>query len=215
MTDTTPTPTPREHEQIKRALQKAFAADPMDRMLQDYRPLTAADILRFDVHWLGPRDRPGRIEPLHATDRMNVKPLRILRGFLHRLEAGFNVPHRVEAGEDTASHVTRPGHGFVTEINSGSGIVDGTGRMGGFAWNQTLKRVRDGTLKSAAADRICDAWGFSPRTVPFWKGPSGPFAWVRPDNRFVLADFDGWGCPVLLDAVWRSKNGTAEADIVE
>ena len=90
MTDTTPTPTPRERERIERALPKAFAADPMDRMLQDYRPMTAADVLRFDVHWLGPVGRPGRIEPLYATDRMKVKPLRILRGFLHRLDAGFN-----------------------------------------------------------------------------------------------------------------------------
>ena len=208
MTDTTPTPTPRERERIERALQKAFAADPMDRMLQDYRLMTAADVLRFDVHWLGPVNRPGRIEPLHATDRMKVKPLRILRGFLHRLETGFNTPRHVKAGEGTAHHVTRPGHGFVTEITSGGGIVGGTGRMGGFAWNQALRRVRDGTLRCAAQDRICDAWGFSSRTVPFWRGPSGPFAWVRPDSRFVLADLDGWGCPVLLDAVWRPENET-------
>ncbi len=212
MTDTTPTPTPRERERIEKALQKAFAADPMDRMLQDYRPMTVADVLRFDVHWLGPVGRPGRIEPLHATDRMRVKPLRILRGFLHRLEAGFNTPRRVKAGEGTASHVTRPGHGFVTEITSGGGIVDGTGRMGDFAWNQAVRRVRDGTLKSAAQDRICDAWGFSPWTVPFWSGPSGPFAWVRPDSRFVLADLDGRGCRVLLDAVWRPENETSQEE---
>ena len=169
--------------------------------------MTAADVLRFDVHWLAV-NRPGRIEPLHITDRMKVKPLRILRGFLHRLEAGFNTPGHVTAGEGTARHVTRPGHGFVTEITSGDGIVDGTGRMGGFAWNQALRRVRDETLKAPAQDRICDARGFSSQTVPFWSGPSGPFAWVRPDNRFVLADLDGWGCPVLLDAVWRPENET-------
>ena len=208
MTDTTPTP--RERERIEKALQKAFAADPIDRMLQDYRPMAVADVLRFDVHWLGPVGRPGRIEPLHATDRMRVKPLRILRGFLHRLEVGFNTPRRVKAGEGEASHVTRPGHGFVTEITSGDGIVDGTGRMGDFAWNQAVRRVRDGTLRSAAQDRICNAWGFSSQTVPFWSGPSGPFAWVRPDSRFVLADLDGWGCPVLLDAVWRPENETAQ-----
>ena len=205
MTDTTPTPTPRERERIGEALQKAFAADPMDRMLQDYRPMTMADVLRFDVHWLGSTDRPGWIEPLHATDRMRVKPLRILRGFLHRLEAGFNAPRRVKAGEGTASSVTRPGYGFVTQITSGGGIVDGTGRMGDLAWNPAVRRVRDGTLRSAAQDRICNAWGFSSRTLPFWSGPSGPFAWVRPDSRFVLADLDGWGCPVLLDAVWRPE----------
>ena len=213
MTDTTPTPTLRERERIGRALQKAFAADPIDRMLHDYRPMTAADVLRFDVHWLGPVGRPGRIEPLHATDRMRVKPLRILRGFLHRLEAGYNTPCRVKAGEGTACHVTRPGHGFVTEITSGDGIVDGTGRMGDLAWNQALRRVRDGTLRSAAQDRICNAWGFSLRTVPFWRGPSGPFAWVRPDSRFVLADLDGWGCPVLLDAVWRPEDETAQEEL--
>ena len=213
MTDTTPTPTPRERERIGRALQKAFAADPMDRMLQDYRPMTAADVLRFDVHWLGPEGRPGRVEPLHATDRMQVKPLRILRGFLHRLKAGFNRPRRAKAGEEMARHVTRPGHGFVTEITSGDGIVDGTGRMGDFAWNQALRRVRDGTLRGVAQDRICKAWGFSwPAMVPFWRGPSGPFAWLRPDSRFVLADDDGWGCPVLLNAVWRPENETAQGE---
>ena len=210
MTDTTPTPTPRERERIEKALQKAFAADPIDGMLQDYRPMTVADVLRFDVHWLGPVGRPGRIEPLHATDRMRVKPLRVLRGFLHRFEAGFNTPRRVKAGGGTASQVARPGHGFVTEITSGGGIVDGTGRMGDFAWNKAVRRVRDGTLKSAAQDRICDAWGFSRRTLPFWSGPSGPFAWVRPDSRFVLAELDGRGCPVLLDAVWRLENETSQ-----
>ena len=214
MTDTTPTPTPtpREHERIERALQKAFAADPMDKMLQDYRPMTAADVLRFDVHWLGPMNRPGRIEPLSATDRMKVKPLRILRGFLHRLKAGFNTPERVKAGEEAAGHVTRRGHGFVTQITSGGGIVDGTGRMGDLAWNQALRRVRDGTLRIPVQRRISDAWGFSLRTLPFWKGPSGPYAWLTPDNRFVLADLDGWGCPVLLDAVWRPENNTAQEE---
>lgn len=207
--DTTPTPTPRERERIEAALRKAFAADPMDGMLQDYRPMRVADVLRFDVHWLDLVGRPGRIEPLYATDRMKVKPLRILRGFLHRLEAGFNAPRRVRAGEGTASRVTRPGHGFVTEITSGDGIVDGTGRMGDFAWKPALRRVQNGTLKIAAQKRISNAWGFSSRTVPFWKGSSGPFAWVRPDSRFVLADLDGWGCPVLLDAVWRPENEPA------
>ena len=209
MTDTTPTP--RERERIENALQKAFAADPMDRMLQDYRPMTVADVLRFDVHWLGPVGRPGRIEPLHATDRIRVKPLRILRGFLHRLEAGFNTPRRVKAGEGTASRVTRPGHGFVTEITSGHGIVHGTGRMGDFAWNQAVRR-RDGTLRIAAQGRISNAWGFSMGNVSFWSGSSGPFAWVRQDSRFVLADLDGWGCPVLLDAVWRPEDETAHEE---
>ena len=203
MTDTTPTP--KERERIERALQKAFAADPMDQILQDYRPMTAADVLRFDVHWLGSVDQPGRIEPLYATDRMKVKPLRILRGFLHRLEASVNTPGRVNAGEGTASHVTPPGYGFVTQITSGGGIVDGTGRMGGFAWNEALRRVRDGGLTKAAQRRICDVWGFSLRIAPFSIGRSGPHAWVRPDSRFVLADLDGWGCPVLLDAVWRPE----------
>ena len=212
MMGTTPTPTPRERERIEKALQKAFAADPIDRMLQDYRPMTVADVLRFDVHWMGPVGRPGRIEPLHTTDRMEVKPLRILRGFLHRLEAGFNTPRRVKAGEATAIRVTRPGHGFVAVVTSGDGIVDGTGRMGDFAWNQALRRVRNGTLKIAAQKRICNVWGFSSRTVPFWQGSSGPFAWVRPDRRFVLADCDGWGCPVLLDAVWRPEDEPAQEE---
>ena len=143
---------------------------------------------------------------------MNVKRLRILRGFLPRLEAGFNIPERAKAGEEPAGHVRRPGHGFVTEVTSGGGIMDGTGRMGGFASNQALRRVRDGTLKSAAQDRICDAWGFSSQTVPFWKGPSGPYAWLRPDNRFVLADLDGWVCPMLLDAVWQPESETAQEE---
>ena len=72
MMGTTPTPTPRARERIEKALQKAFAADPIDRMLQDYRPMTVADVLRFDVHWMGPVGRPGRIEPL-KTRPMEVK----------------------------------------------------------------------------------------------------------------------------------------------
>ncbi len=90
MTDTAPTPTSWERERI----QRACAADPMDQMFQDYRPMTAGDVLRFDAHWLGLLDRPGRI------DRMRIKPLRILRDFLHRLEAGLNTPCRPPA----ASH---------------------------------------------------------------------------------------------------------------
>ena len=113
------------------------------------------------------------------------------------------VPCRVEAGEGTARWVKRPGHGFVVDITSGGGVVDGTGRLGGFAWHQSLRRLRDGTLTCAAQDRICCEWGPTSASLPFWRGPSGPFAWLTPDNRFVLADLDGWGCPVLLDAVWR------------
>ena len=215
MRDTTPTPTPNERERIDRALEKAFAADPMDGMLEDYRRMTVADVLRFDVHWRGPVGRPGRIEALYATDRMRIKPLKILRGFLHRLEAGFGTPRRVKAGDERASRVTRPGHGFVTLITSMDGIVDGTGRMGGFAWKQPLRRVRDGNLKIAAQHRICAAWGFSLRNKPFWTGPSGPYAWVRRDSRFVLADLDGWGCPVLMDAVWRPESETAQDEAGE
>ena len=203
MTDTTPAAISRDRHRIDRALRKAFAADPLDRMLADYRVLTASDVLRFDVHWLGRRGSPGRIEPLHATDRLQLRPLRILRGFLYRLQAGFNIPCRVEAGEGTARWVKRPGHGFVVDITSGGGVVDGTGRLGGFAWHQSLRRLRDGTLTCAAQDRICCAWGLTSASLPFWRGPSGPFAWLTPDNRFVLADLAGWGCPVLLDAVWR------------
>ena len=34
--------------------------------------MTVADVLRFDVHWLGPVGRRGRIEPLHVTNRTKV-----------------------------------------------------------------------------------------------------------------------------------------------
>ena len=209
MTDTTPATTARERQRIGKALERAFAADPIDRMLPDYRALTADDVLRFDVHWLGQGSQPGRIGPLFDTDRMNVRPLRILRGFLQRLDAGYGRPQRVNASQETASHVKRPGHGFVTVVTAGGGILDGTGTMGGFAWNDALRR-KDGTLKATVQDRICAAWGLTSNGPAFWNGPSGPFAWTRPDGRFVLANTDGWGCPVLLDAVWHSNEEASD-----
>ena len=184
------------------ALEKAFRADPIDTMLEDYRPLTTSDVLRFDVHWLGRGGEAGHIEPLQPTNRMRTRPLRILRGFLHRLDAGFNTPEGVEAGQETASHVARPGHGLVTVVTSGGGIVDGTGRVGGFAWKNALRR-QDGSLRLSAKNRIYRCWGLTSESTPFWDGPSGPFAWLTPNDRFVLADLDGWGCRVLVDAMWH------------
>ena len=141
---------------------------------------------------------------------MNVRPLRVLRGFLQRLDAGYGTPQRVESGRETASHVKRAGHGFVTTVTAGGGIFDGTGRMGGFGWKDSLRRS-DGTLRTAVQYRICTAWGLTSNGGAFWKGPSGPTTWTRPDGRFVFADNDGWGCPVLLDAVWRSdENGSGK-----
>ena len=174
MTDTTPTP--REGERIKRALQRAFAADPMDRMLPGLPADDGGGRPAVRRPLAGPGRPPGRIEPLHATDRMKVKPLRILRGFLHRLDAGFNTFRRVNAGEGTASHVKRPGHGFVTEITSGDGILDGTGRMGGFAWNQALTCiVREG--RESVTDGACLTASGASRTrrrtrQEAWSGPS-------------------------------------------
>ena len=211
MTHTTaPTPTAKEREKIEHALNRAFASDPIDRMLPGYRPLTTEDVLRFDVHWLGRIGAPGSIEPLWRTNRMNIKPLRILRGFLQRLEAGYATPHRVNAGEQTASQVKRAGHGFVTNICAYGEILNGTGRLGDFAWSNAVLRKHDKGLRAPAQDRIRATWGLTSNGGPFWNGPSGPFAWTRPDGRFVLADNDGWGCPLLLDAVWRSKDNRSD-----
>ena len=211
MTDTTaPTPTAKERDKIEHALKRAFASDPIDRMLPGYRPLTTEDVLRFDVHWLGRIGAPGSIEPLWATNRLNIKPLRILRGFLQRLEAGYSAPQRVNAGEQAAIHVKRAGHGFMTNICDDGGILDGTGMMGEFPWNSALRRKHDNALRAPAQDRIWATWGVTSNGGPFWKGASGPFAWTRPDGRFVLADTDGWGCPVLLDAIWREEADRSE-----
>ena len=207
--DTRPA-TARERKLIENALERAFASDPIDRMLPDYRPLTTDDVLRFDVHWLGRVDEPGWIEPLWATNRLKIKPLRILRGFLQRLDAGYSAPQRINAGEQPAIHVKRRGHGFMTNICDHGGILDGTPRMGGFAWNSALRRKHDNALKSPVLDCIWATWGVTSNGRAFWKGPSGPFAWTRPDGRFVLADMDGWGCPVLLDAIWRNEENTSD-----
>ena len=122
-------------------LKRAFKADPMDRMLQDYRPMTTADVLRFDVHQMGDPGKPGEIRPLYMTDwRMTPRPLRILRGFLHRLDSGFHAPVRVIGGDQPAPDVTRPGHGLVTLTTTPEGVIDASGEIGNFAWNQELRR---------------------------------------------------------------------------
>ena len=179
------------------------AADPTDPILEQYRALTADDALRFDVHWLGPSGCPGRIEPLYETDRLWTRPLRMLRGFLHRLDAGFNAPTRAEAGQGTVRHVKRPGYGLLTVITSVAGSSGRTGWLNELPWIPSVRRARDGWVRRAPLDRICAAWGLASNGSPFWKGSSGPHAWLRPDGRFILADTDGWGSPVLLDAIWR------------
>ena len=60
MTDTTPNPGPGDRALIERRLKSAFQTDPMDRLLQDYRPMTRADVLRFDVHQTGEPGQPGK-----------------------------------------------------------------------------------------------------------------------------------------------------------
>ena len=66
-----------------------------DRLLNDYRPPSVEDILRFDSpHWYrgwSKRFNPARkgyVEPLFRTNRMRVRPLRS-SGFLYRLERGI------------------------------------------------------------------------------------------------------------------------------
>ena len=143
MTDTTPNPGPGDRALIERRLKSTFQTDPMDRLLQDYRPMTRADVLRFDVHQTGEPGQPGKITPLYRTDwRMTPRPLRILRGFLHRLDSGFHAPVRVTGGEQPAPNVTRPGHGLVTLVTSPQGVIDASGEIGNFAWNEGLRRKR-------------------------------------------------------------------------
>ena len=204
MTDATPNPGPGDRALIENGLKRAFQADPMDRMLQDYRPMTVADVLRFDVHQTGESGQRGEITPLYRTDsRMTPRPLRILRGFLHRLDGGFHAPVRVTGGEQPAPNVRRPGHGLVTLVTSPQGVIDASGEIGDFAWNEGLRRKRGTGFTRSSLDRIYHGWGWATLSNALLSRPSGPYAWLRPDGRFVLADTDGGGCPVLLDAVWR------------
>ena len=209
MTDATPNPGPGDRALIEKGLKSTFQTDPMDRMLHEYRPMTVADVLRFDVHQMGEPGQTGEITPLYRTDwLMTPRPLQILRGFLHRLDSGFHAPVRVTSGDQPAPHVTRPGHGLVTLVTSPQGVIDASGEIGNFNWNGALRRKRGTGFTNKSRDRIYHGWGWATLSNALLRGPSGPYAWLRPDGRFVLADTDGQGCPVLLDAVWRPESET-------
>lgn len=193
-----PAPPRSTEEKIERAIALAAAGDPVEAMLGGpLRPLTPEDVLGFSVHWLGPVGQAGRIAPLHETDRLRPKPLRAIRGFLHRLDAGLIHFKEVEAGGEEANRMRGPGRASMTEINSFSA---GLGRIPfeKLPWKSRHLR-RDGFLKAASADTVIRWWLDS---KPFWRGPSGPHCWKRADGTgLVLTNCDGWGCPVFEEAV--------------
>ena len=93
-------------------------------------------------------------------------------------------------------------------MTSPQGVIDASGEIGNFAWNEGLRRKRGTGFKNSSRDRIYHGWGWTTLSNALLSRPSGPYAWLRPDGRFVLADTDGGGCPVLLDAVWRPASET-------
>ena len=204
-------PTTAQLEKIEARIRRATQNDPMDQLLDEYRRLTVEDILRIDVHWYRgwyegrTNQRPGRIEPLFQTNRMKVSPLRMLRGFLYRLDRGIAKP---QTDQQVWRHVKRPGHGVVYNLNETDGLVDGTGCFGDLPWKLQARRMHRGGLKCAVQDQICRTWGWSMGNCSFWDGPSGPYLWERPDGRFIAADHDAGGDPTLIDLVWRPNDAS-------
>ena len=209
----TPTPTTAQLRAIKARIERAVQNDPVDALLADYRALTIEDVLRVDVHWYTGWSnttkpaRSGYVEPLFRTNRMRIKPLRVLRGFLYRLEQGVAEP---ETNARIWQHVSRPGHGVVYNLHSSNGRATGSGYFGGLGWKPQALRKRDKGMSCAAQDTVCRIWGWDGGNTGFWDGPSGPYLWERADGRFVTADHDAWGDPTLIDLVWRTSDQRTE-----
>ena len=201
--NTTPTPTAPQLEKINARVERAGRNDPIDALLDDYRPLSAEDILRFDVHWYKGWSQgtnsalKGHVEPLFQTNRMGIKPLRALRGFLYRLDRGIAKP---QTNTSIWKHVERPGHGVVYNLHDSDGLVNGSGYFGDLPWKPHAFRRSGKGMRCAVQDTICSTWGWSTNTG-FWDGPSGPYLWERPDGRFITADHDAWGDPALITTV--------------
>lgn len=192
---------------ISMAIRRSMERDSVEKMLSDYRPLTVDDVLEWDVHWLGPVGRSGRIQPLHETNRLQVRSLQVLRGFLYRVSIGRMPSVTVTAGEEDAQRVRTKGTlEYCGEITSFSNppelgvIYKMIGPEHGYRWRRDLFR-RDGTLSVGAVRRVSSLW--SPMTT-FWRGSSGPHVWRQKNGRYLLADTDGWGCPVFETAVVRT-----------
>ena len=167
----TPVPTTAQLKVIETRIRRATRNDPIDKLLDEYRRLTVDDVLRFDVHWYrgwfegrGNHQR-GRIEPLFKTNRMNINPLRVLRGFLYRLDRGIAKP---QTDDRVWQYVKRPGQGVVYNLHESDGLVDGTGCFGDLPWKLHARRMRGEGLKCAAQDQICSTWGWT-------RGNSGVF----------------------------------------
>ena len=207
-TDSTPRPTRKEREQLRKQVEKAMANDPVDRLLHDYRALTPDDVLRFDVHWYkgwrasDPGSLRGFVEPLFRTDRTRIRPLRMLRGFLYRLERGIAFPDEKRDPEHYV-YVSRPGRGVVYNLSTPSTVGDPKS-VDNLPWRPETLRKRDPTPTTVSYDRLYWTWGWS-GCNEFWEGPSGPYLWQRPDGRFITADQDAWGDPALIDLVWRPE----------
>ncbi len=206
--NTTPTPTAAQRRKIKAEIERAVQNDPIDALLDDYRPLSVEDILRFDVHWYrgwskgSNAAQKGDVEPLFQTNRMRIRPLRVLRGFLYRLDKGIAKP---ETDAAVWKDVDRPGHGVVYNLHSSNGLVNGSGYFGDLPWKAHAFRKRGKGMTCAVQHKISSTWGWSTNNNSFWDGPSGPYLWERPDGRFIAADRDAWGDPALIDLVWRTK----------
>ncbi len=97
----------------------------IDRLLNDYRPLSVEDILRFDVHWYrgGPRGsiRPGRATWNRCSGRTACES-GPFGGSCTGWERGIAKP---ETDPVVWQHVDRPGHGssttWTTRTESGTG----------------------------------------------------------------------------------------------
>ena len=140
--------------------------------------------------------RKGYVEPLFRTNRMRVRPLRVLRGV--PVPAGRRGIAKPETDPVVWQHVDRPGHGSSTTWTTRT--ESGTGRATSAIspWKPHAFRKRGEGMTCAVQSKICSTWGWSTNNTGFWDGPSGPYLWERSDGRFIAADHDAWGDPALI-----------------
>ena len=203
--NTAPAPTAKEREKLQARVNHAMENDPIDGLLEGYRPLSVDDVLRFDVHWYhGWADflpHKGEVVPLFRTNRVRKTPLRVLRGFLYRLERGMAKP---ETDPNNWLHVKRPGHAVVYNVHRWNGLVGEPDCIGNLPWKPHALR-KSGGMTAGSLDTVYKTWGGAGNNTGFYDGPSGPYLWERPDGRFITADNDAWGDPALIDLVWRTE----------
>ena len=163
--------------------------------------MTADDVVRFKCH-------DGlRVKALHSTGLMKKRPLRMLRGLLHRLDAGLIGFERAEPNSPDAQYVHAPGYGMRVGVNAFPTVngenMPGFDKLdiGRLPWRPETLRRTDGLPAARYQDWLCRDWLGT--GLCCGRGAYTD-AWLAPDGAIVLVDLDGQGDPAFVEAVWHA-----------